>query len=303
MQCDRPLRVYKAPGGKIIWDPPLEGRRGHSYLPLTLPCGRCMGCRLEKSRQSAVRCVHEAQVAGPSSFVTLTYERPPPGGSLVKSDLQKFHKRVARRCGPFRFFGCGEYGDETFRPHFHSLLFGVWFEDRVPFSGAGTSSALYTSDLLSQLWPFGHATAGDVTFESAAYVARYVTKKVMGDAADEHYCRMDEYGQTVQVEPEFCVSSNGGRNRSGGIGAPWFDKFYREVYGRDGLRDSVVVRGAEARPPRYYDKRLAVVDPELAEKVRRGRYRVPDAHESSDDRLRVRGVVRAARAALSKRSL
>ena len=85
-----------------------------------------------------------------------------------------------------RFFHCGEYGELLYRPHYHACLFGFDFSDKVLWSTRG-GVRLYRSKILEKLWTFGFSTIGDVTFESAAYVARYCTKKITGDKADEHY--------------------------------------------------------------------------------------------------------------------
>lgn len=218
-----------------------------------VPCGQCIGCRLERSRQWAVRCMHEASLYDENSFVTLTYddEHLPPGRSLDVSHFQKFMKRLRKvRSGEkIRFFHCGEYGETTSRPHYHALLFNCGFQDRKFFSGA-EDRKLYTSDVLSKLWPFGFSTLGSVTFESASYVARYVMKKVTGVKAREHYGgRKAEY-ITMSRRP--------------GIAAEWFNLFRGDVY----PLDRVVCRGKDSRPPRFYDKLLDKVDPALLKSLK-----------------------------------
>ena len=180
-----------------------------------VPCGRCIGCRLERSRQWAVRCVHEAQLHKDNCFITLTYspENVPKDSSLHLEHFQKFMKRLRKYIFTevqkvnflismmsvdtgrvigyvpsqgVRFFHCGEYGELLSRPHYHACLFGFDFSDKVLWSTRG-GVRLYRSKVLEKLWTFGFSTIGDVTFESAAYVARYCTKKITGDEADKHY--------------------------------------------------------------------------------------------------------------------
>lgn len=213
---------------------------------LDLPCGQCVGCRLERSRQWAVRCMHEASLYDDNSFITLTYDdvHLPADGSLQLADFQCFMKRLRKSVAPkrVRFYHCGEYGETFARPHYHALLFNHDFQDRRFFSKRG-DCRVYTSDSLSKLWPFGFSVVGEVTFESAAYVARYVMKKVTGDRAEGHYQgRKSEY-TTMSRRP--------------GIGARWYEKFKTDVYPRDG----VVVRGRVTRPPRFYDGLLGREDP------------------------------------------
>lgn len=182
-------------------------------------------------------------------FLTLTYdhEHVPKDGSLKLEDYQLFMKRLRKEYGPgIRFYHCGEYGEENGRPHYHSLLFNHDFPDRKYFKGSGERS-LYTSSSLSKLWPMGHSLIGNVTFESAAYVARYIMKKVKGDEKEAHYGLR---------KPEYTTMS-----RRPGIGARWFEVYKGDVY----PRDCVVVRGTECRPPRYYDSLLAKEDPSTFE--------------------------------------
>ena len=158
---------------------------------LELPCGQCIGCRLERSRQWAMRCLHEASLYDRNAFITLTYDDShlPPGGSLSYPDFQRFMKRLRRRIGSkVRFYAGGEYGEQgTIRPHFHACLFGYDFPDKVFFKRSASGDKLYTSKLLESLWPYGISSVGDVTFQSAAYIARYCVAKRTGDAAKSWY--------------------------------------------------------------------------------------------------------------------
>jgi len=186
--------------------------------------------------------MHEAQLHEHSVFVTLTYSDEHLGSfSLVYSDFQKFMKRVRKKFGPVRFYVAGEYGDGFQRPHFHCLLFGCWFPDREFHKDLPSGFRLYRSAQLEKLWPFGFSSIGDVTFESAAYVARYVMKKVTGKAAEQHYEFVDiGSGEVSQRVPEFNRMS-----LKPGIGAGWFKKFGNEVF----PNDYVVMNGVKMSPP------------------------------------------------------
>ena len=120
-----------------------------------MPCGQCIGCRLERSRQWAIRCVHEASLWPDNCFVTLTFDDDNiiSSGSLVKADFQKFMKRLRKRFGKgVRYFHCGEYGDLLGRPHHHACLFNFSFPDRYLWSSSGGVN-LYRSPTLEELWP------------------------------------------------------------------------------------------------------------------------------------------------------
>lgn len=278
---------------------------------LWIPCGQCVGCRLEHSRQWAVRMMHEASLHADNCFITLTYapENLPPDGSLVKSDFQKFMKRLRRRFfSGIKFFHCGEYGENFGRPHYHACLFGFDFPDRVFFKMAG-ESRLYTSDILDDVWSLGHCSIGDVTFESAAYVARYVMKKVTGDSAKDHYLVVDrETGVIAQdssgalsvLQPEYVTMSRGGRTGKG-LAYEWYRQFGNEVY----PSDEVIVRGARSKPPRYYDGMYEVADP-VGFSVMKSK-RLAAAHEAAADnteaRLRTREKCCKARVSLLKRGM
>ena len=136
-----------------------------------------------------MRCMHEKQSHERSAFITLTYdeEHLPQDGGLDVSHFQKFMKRLRKKRGKVRFFHCGEYGDMKGRPHYHAILFGIDFWDDQVLVEEKNDNPYYISAELAQLWPFGQHRIGEVTFESSAYVARYIMKKITGKQAPEHY--------------------------------------------------------------------------------------------------------------------
>jgi len=272
---------------------------GGSVASLLLPCGQCIGCRLERSRMWAVRCLHECSMHSSNCFITLTYRREVVPSGLQYRDFQLFMKRLRRRFfSPVRFYMCGEYGElddgniDFDHPHFHALLFGFDFPDKVLFKTV-RGNKLYRSPLLEELWPYGFSSIGDANFETAAYVARYCMKKVTGDRADSYYVHPDT-GEVML--PEFNHMS-----LKPGIGAGWIDKWTSDVY-PSGM---VVVNGVETMPPKYYDKRVFKSDPLTMEQVYferevEGRSRFLD---STDERLKVREQVAHARVKSLKRPL
>lgn len=258
MPCYSPLAGYRSASGG--WVRRISQIGGGELAVLKVPCGQCIGCRLERSRQWAVRCVHEGQMHDENCFITLTYsdDHLPHGETLVKSDFQKFMKRLRKKIGAVRFFHCGEYGETTLRPHYHALLFGWRPDDPELFATEGEIRT-YTSKNLTDVWGMGHATFGELTFESAAYVSRYCTKKVTGDLAEAHYTFYHtETGEIFQRLPEYSTQS-----RRPGIGKPWLDRYGSDVT----THDEVVLRGRAMRPPRYYDKVFEHTDPQTWETI------------------------------------
>ncbi len=233
---------------------------------MSVPCGQCIGCRLERSRQWAVRCMHEAQMYDANAFITLTYSEAnlPVQGSLVKWHFQTFMKRLRSRLvgTRVRYFHCGEYGDQFDRPHYHACIFGYDFPDKI-FWKESNGERLYRSEFLSDVWDRGFCSIGELNFLSAAYVARYCIKKVNGTTAEDHYVRLDERtGELHIVEPEYATMST-----NPGIGADWFDHFQGDIF----PRDEVICRGHPAKVPRYYDVLYERKDPLDFVRVKRER--------------------------------
>ena len=288
MPCYHPLQVsfsLREDGKKQIAFSPIAHEMFEKGIKpfvgdyMSLPCGRCMGCRLERSRQWAVRIMHEASLYEDNSFVTLTFDQDHldemcPSGSLDRKHMQLFMKRLRKKFSDrkVRTFYCGEYGDNLGRPHYHACLFNLDFVDKQYWSQSN-GCRYYVSESLRDVWPYGHSVVGDLTFDSAAYVARYCTKKITGRDAEDHY-----KGRL----PEFCQAS-----LKPGIGSGWLDKFgASDVF----PLDEVVVRGVKCKPPRYYDKRLERDDPEAFARLKV--LRSERAEEKEDDNTYKRLLVK-----------
>lgn len=222
---------------------------------MDVPCGQCIACRLERSRQWAIRCVHELSLYPQNAFLTLTYEpkKLPLHGSLVKKDLQDFFKRYRRALGShkIKYLACGEYGEKGDRPHYHAIVFNHDFADKKIHTKIG-DNLLYTSAKLEERWTHGFCTIGEANFQTAAYVARYVTKKKFGKSAEEFYGTVinKETGEiTPRRIPEFIAASQN-------LGKAWFEKYHKEVY----PLDEVLINGKLVKPPKYYDKLHDLLD-------------------------------------------
>lgn len=294
MACYHPLQAWRGrAGGPAVFCKPVE----YPAISLTLPCGQCVGCRLERSRQWAVRMMHEASLHADNCFVTFTYdpEHLPSDLSLNKRHFQLFMKRLRKRFGKVRFFHCGEYGETTGRPHYHAILFGFQFPDLV-FYSEDRGNRVFTSAVLDELWGYGECKIGSVSFESCAYVARYIMKKVTGDLADSFYSRVSVSGELYSILPEYVTMS-----RRPGIAYDWFQKFGNEVF----PYDEVISRGFPSRPPRYYDSLLEVSEPSVFDSIKRKR--IAEAAKHAEDqtpaRLASRETCAKARVSFLKRTV
>lgn len=239
-----------------------------------------------------MRVMHESQCHPDSSFITLTYGtgKLPPLASLDHRDFQLFMKRL-RKSRPgqrIRFFMCGEYGPLNGRPHYHAVIFGEGFRaDRVPAGKSNSGKPFFTSKELETLWSHGNVSVQDLTPETASYCARYIMKKVLGQAAADHY---------GERRPEYAAMS-----KKPGIGAKWFERFGVT----DCLNlDQVVHDGKERQVPRYYDKlaRRSGHDFDQTDFERYKRATLSRA-DNTDERRAVREEVHLAKVSTLKRDL
>ena len=229
---------------------------------INLPCGRCRGCRLEYARQWAIRCTHEAMMHEENSFLTLTFnnENLPKDGSLNVATFQNFMKKVRNhtKLDNLRYFHCGEYGEKYGRPHYHVLLFGYDFNDKEIHKLSSKNHKLYTSEQLKKIWPYGHSYIGDVTFESASYVARYIFKKT----DEKKQIHLDN-----NTLPEYCTMS-----RRPGLGKTWYEKHgWKSCHANDVINIQRGDRIIKSKPPRYYDELLKATDPDAFQKIKEKR--------------------------------
>lgn len=244
-----------------------SGRRSLVFNPqqamcrdavIRVQCGRCIRCRLARAYSWAARCVHEASLYEDNIFITLTYDDDhlPSLGSLHYPDFQNFMKRLRnyseyRRGRSFKYYMCGEYGEEVNRPHYHALLFDFKFHDQKPVRLLDSSYPHWKSDTLSEIWGKGLVDIGTVTQDSAQYVASYCTKIFRSD--DQWKVDLFYGGRS----PEF-------GHMSQGLGLKWLDRFHSDVYNHDAV---VMKGGAKMRPPRYYDSKYELLYPNEAEVV------------------------------------
>jgi len=198
-----------------------------------------------------------------SCMLNLTYDDDhlPEHGQLLKQDLQKFFKRM-RKDHKFRYVASGEYGEKTRRPHFHIALFGMDFShDRVLFGRSSNGDRTFISDTVARYWrdkfdqPIGNHLIGELNFESAAYIARYIMKKLKGPNVSPMPLAYTEDGEIIFPNPEFMIMSKG-------IGKGWFrDFFMTDAFPTGSI---VTSQGSCAPVPRYYKTLLKEIGHDLA---------------------------------------
>lgn len=260
-----------------------------------IPCGQCLACRMTYARNWSARIMNEVSLypSGTCWFVTCTYddEHLPPAKPVIKideetgeintkiskfnslclKDHQDFMKRLRKEVSKYsdtkvRFFASGEYGDVSFRPHFHYILFGVPIPDLNFYKLSKAGDKLYNSEWLQKIWNNadgerpnkGYVVIGSVTPDSASYIARYAIKK------RKHLD--DSFYEDLGLKPEFLVMS-----RKPGIGKEWFEKNYKSMY----ETDEVIMPGRDkaisVKPPKYYDTLMERIDPELINNIKQRR--------------------------------
>lgn len=278
MKCTSPLPAYRLANGDVVFV-----ERGDVFDYVELACGKCLSCRINRSEDWATRIMHEAKTHDFTSFLTLTYsdEKLPNPPSLNHKHFQDFMKRLRRyhaktdKRSSIRFFMCGEYGSTTFRPHYHAAVFGTCFlSDRTP-AGGSRDRVLYHSQTLDDLWQLGYCTIGELTRESAAYIARYIIQKKFisffsPSEIKDHYKRLDlNTGEIKDLEPEYIRMS-----LKPGIGGAYYVKYGGDIY----PADNVIIDGQPRKVPRYYDKLKAREDKDLIERVKMARHQRAKEH-------------------------
>ena len=173
-----------------------------------------------------------------------------------------------------KFFMCGEYGEKNARPHYHAIVFGMDFDDKEYWYTTKAGQRIYRSAVLSTLWPHGYAAIGSVSFESAAYVARYVMKKRTGEGSESHYeTFLPDTGEIVSKNKEYAKMS-----LKPALGREWYDKYKNDLY----PKDYITVKGKKYSVPKYYDRLLEEEDPEYFEEIKVNRIKRAREHRDNN---------------------
>lgn len=251
----------------------------------------------------AVRIHHEASMHDSNEFATFTYsdEELPTDGGLDPSHFTNMCKRVRAAGHRFRYFQCGEYGDATQRPHHHACIFGLTFPDREPHGRNKYGDQTFRSPAWEEFWTHGNVIVGELTWQSAAYVARYCLKKANGNHARERFRRETfdmKTGEVFEhyVKPEYVTMSRGNRTDDPvwgrGIGSGWFDSYGLDIF----PSDQTMINGRRFKTPRYYSDKLDQLvehyrlDPAEVEAIKEARREYGERHleDNSYKRRKVR---------------
>lgn len=347
MTCFHPVEMYywyDHEGNRVCSHSQKDASR-HIHFKMNRPCGQCIGCQLDRSLEVAVRATHEAKCYDHNCFITLTVDPEHlnevfPHGSLNKRSFQLFAKRLRKefhgltfvpcpgfRTGkswnytPIRFLWCGEYGDHGLRPHYHACVFNFDFEDKYPFQ-IRHGVTYYRSPTLERLWPYGFSTIGELNFQTAAYLARYVTKKIKitdsmwnafmsGELSDNSAVLndIDKYTDPITGEIDGKMKEFIEFPRGYGLGRLYYEKFKSDFYHPDRKESGVHIdrkgKVVTIRTPKYYDSIYKTSNPKELDLIKRGRVERARAHSSDNtpDRLAAREEVQLARFGKLKRSL
>lgn len=293
MPCYRPRTAYvshyvtKNLETRYVFNP---AKADHTQSSVELPCGKCIGCRLDRAKDWALRCHHESIGHLENAFITLTYDdhhlpEHKGRGNLEKEHFQKFIRSLRKTSKKkIRYYMCGEYGEtcpkhnekkckecgSIHRPHYHALLFGYAFPDSH-LKTVRNGNKVYTSKILSKHWEHGSHEIGDVNFNTAAYTARYILKKQTGPGAAVYKGRLPPYTQ-MSLRP--------------GIGKKWYEQNKSDLYPHD---FAVLPNGKETSVPRYYAKLLKKEDPGLYDELRLARLeKAKTSPDNTDSRLQQR---------------
>lgn len=300
MACYHPLTAIRCEGsfyektGKTRiqimpnnWQKPADMKEENI---LKLGCGQCIGCRLEYSRQWANRCILEAQEWKENYFITLTYntENLPikstidtETGELIQKatlepkHLQKFMKDLRRHFEYYynhkniRFYGCGEYGSQGERPHYHIIIFNIPINDLKPYAKNHIGQVRYQSETIEKIWKKGYIDVANVSWESCAYVARYMLKKQKGKSAEEAY-RLKE--------AEFTRMS-----RKPGIAKNYYEKNQKKIYEFDEIMIAKMDGSVQKiKPPKYYDKLFDIENEEQMNAIKEARKKIAIEKQKSE---------------------
>ncbi len=203
---------------------------------MSVPCGKCDECRINKSKEWAVRCLAEFQALSYEEqqkcwFITLTYDDIYNPFVLCPDHMTLFWKRLRKNfkgC-KIKYFYCGEYGTRTYRPHYHAIVYGLPLTDLKLIKYNSFGDSIFNSEILSKIWGKGMIAIGSLSLKSCSYVARYTLKKNNTDC----FQRVSQ-----------------------GFGLNFFKKYKKDIIQNGFLTLGIGSRILKANLPRYFCKKI-----------------------------------------------
>lgn len=281
MPCYHPQTAYvPLDGGELSFRETANSRE------VQIPCGQCIGCRVQRAVDWGIRITHESKLYDKNSWITLTYQENPV--TLVRRDVQLFIKRL-RKAHPerrIRYFAAGEYGSKSLRPHYHVCLFNFWPSDAKIWV---EKTQHYKSKEIETLWGLGNTDVFRLNHSRALYTGKYSCKKIGGIPAKAHYTRLNpETGELIECIPEFAQMS-----LKPGIGFNWYERFKTDYL----PCNNVVIDGRQYKVPKYYWRKFQLSDAESAETLQYQNYleALQHAQNLTPERLAIREEVALAK--------
>ncbi len=303
MSCNKPIDAWqytqKSKSQSLQF-----GTAPHGELTkeMQISCRQCKGCLIDRSIMWAIRMMHESSLHEHNQFITLSYDQDniPENYGLHKRDHQLFMKRLRRhfKNTKIRYFVCGEYGEETSRPHYHLILFNLPLTDLVPWSEKKDHKT-YTSQIINKIWAKGNCIIGEsVTPQTCAYVSNYMLKELRSKNWKTKFAITDpttgEYHERI---PPYQSMS-----RRPGLAADWYKNFSTDVF----PDDFIVVEGNKRPTPTYYLNLLKAENPDLHDQIKLQRERSMESEQfqenSTPERLHVREQCKTLKINQSKRN-
>lgn len=249
MSCFHPKVAYeRIGGGVLVWNPDKES--SECGRQIRIACGKCIGCMLDRANDWATRCWCQTQTNGSECcFITLTYndENIPENKLLKVKDQQDFWKRLRyyNKDTKIKYFGCGEYGPKTYRPHWHFCVWGYKPKDLKFYKYNHNGDKLYTSKELKDIWGNGFVIIGELTYRSACYVSRYCTKKLF---------KKRKWTEGTNIKPECTICSKG-------IGLDYWEKMKENIIKNNGIHIKIDKNVKNKKIPKYYMKKFKEQNP------------------------------------------
>lgn len=284
MPCYYPITVFKGKDGNVTY----ARNQSHVNYLRKIPCGRCIGCRLEYSKVWALRCLHESYLYDDNIFLTLTYDNDniPLHNDLNPDDFTKFIKRLryernknngSNQYQRIRYYMCGEYGADTLRPHYHAILFNYRPQDSQLYT-TRKGKRVYKSEELRKTWKKGNIEFSDVNFNTCAYVSRYMLKKLKYSESIKY----DVYNEITGLVEYTKHREYTRMSRNPGIGYDFFKNTHMDTLG---TYTYVLEGGVHVSIPRYYVEKADEISDGLTKVYKKKRRQRIENRELTPEQL------------------